>query len=194
MTRPSTASVRTAPRGAPAALLVALLAVLLVVLVVACGSSDDGDADERSGRATTTVGGPCADLEPFGEFGEVLVDIGGTERCLLLAQDPDQRARGLMEVTDLEGYPGMLFAFPSDTEGGFWMRNTPTPLSIAYLDASGRVVATLDMDPCEDVPDCPVYEPGVIYRTAVEVPQGDLEAVGLTDGTTLEIESAVTPT
>ncbi|HMQ29052.1 MAG TPA: DUF192 domain-containing protein [Acidimicrobiales bacterium] len=191
MTRPRTASARSAPRVAPAALLV----VVLVAVLAGCGSGGGGSdaGDERSGRATTTVGGPCADLEPFGDFGEVLVDIGGTERCLLLAEDPDQRARGLMDVTDLEGYPGMLFAFPSDTEGGFWMRNTPTPLSIAHLDASGTVVATLDMDPCEDRPDCPVYEPGVTYRTAVEVPQGDLEAVGLTDGATLEFQSAVDP-
>lgn len=192
MTRPRTASARTAPRVAPAA----LLFVVLVALIAGCGSGGDGsDADdERSGRATTTVGGPCADLEPFGEFGEVLVDIGGTERCLLLAEDPDQRARGLMEVTDLEGYAGMLFAFPTDTEGGFWMRNTPTPLSIAYLDDGGTVVATLDMAPCDDVPDCPVYEPGVTYRMAVEVPEGELEAVGLTDGATLDVQSPVDPT
>lgn len=180
--------------------------MVAVVLLAGCGSDGDDTADGRSGRTTTTVaddghghdatvapGAACADLEPFGDFGEVLVAIDGTERCLLLAQTEAQRARGLMEVTDLEGYPGMLFVFPGDTQGGFWMRNTPTPLSIAYVDGTGAVVATTDMAPCEDVPDCPVYEPGATYRYTVEVPQGDLEAVGLTDGALLTVESEVDP-
>ncbi len=195
------------PRRRAARPAVALAGALVVVaLLTACGSDGDDSADGRSGRTTTTATGPddtaggsaapggaCAALEPFGDFGEVLVAVGGTERCLLLAQTEAQRARGLMEVTDLEGYPGMLFAFPGDTQGGFWMRNTPTPLSIAYLDGTGTVVATTDMAPCDDVPDCPVYEPGVTYRYTVEVPQGDLEAVGLTDGARLTLESEVDP-
>ena len=190
-----------------AALAVGPVAALLsVVVLVGCGSDGDEAANGRSGRATTTVAGAghghdateapgaaCADLEPFGDFGEVLVAVDGTERCLLLAQTEAQRARGLMEVTDLQGYPGMMFVFPSDTSGGFWMRNTPTPLSIAFLDGAGTVVATTDMAPCEDVPDCPVYEPGATYRYTVEVPQGDLEAVGLVDGAQLTVESEVDP-
>lgn len=192
---------RCAPRRA-----LAVLALAVVAVAAACGSDGDDATEERSGRATTTAaeadhghddsvapGEACADLEPFGDFGEVLVAVDGTEHCLLLAQTEAQRARGLMEVTDLEGYPGMLFVFPGDTQGGFWMRNTPTPLSIAYLDGTGAVVATMDMAPCDDVPDCPVYEPGVTYRYTVEVPEGGLGAVGLTDGAQLSVESEVHP-
>lgn len=135
----------------------------------------------------------CADLEPIGEFGEVLVTVGGEQRCLLLAQTPEQRARGLMEVTDLGGYPGMAFAFPADTDVGFWMRNTPTPLSIAYLDASGAIVSTADMAPCDDVPTCPTYPAAGPYRWAVEVPQGNLDDLGLTGDARLTIESEVHP-
>ena len=172
------------------------LAVGLLLVAGVC-SSDGGD--DRSGRAeaghadTEAPGSACADLEPFGEFGEVLVTIGGEERCLLLAQTPEERARGLMEVTDLQGYPGMLFVFPAESEGGFWMRNTPTPLSIAYLDASGAIVSTADMEPCDDVPTCPSYPASGPYRYTVEAPQGELEGLGLTGDARLTVESEVHP-
>jgi uncharacterized membrane protein (UPF0127 family) len=140
------------------------------------------------------VGGACADLEPIGGFDEVLVSIDGDERCLLLAQTPEERARGLMELTDLAGYPGMLFAFPAESEGGFWMRNTPMPLSIAYLDAAGAIVSTADMAPCDDVPTCPSYPASGPYRYTVEVPQGELAELGLTGEARLTVESETVPT
>ena len=40
-----------------------------------------------------------------------------------------------MEVTDLQGYDGMLFKFSSDYTGAFYMKDTPLPLSIAFFDA-----------------------------------------------------------
>ena len=74
----------------------------------------------------------------------------------------------------------MLFDFPADTDGGFWMRDTPMPLSIAYLDAEGAIVSTADMDPCLDLGDqCPGYPPDGVYNDTVEVPQGGLETLGL---------------
>ena len=95
-----------------------------------------------------------------------------------------------MEVTDdmLGGYPGMLFLFPSDTTGAFWMRNTPMPLSVAYLDGLGRIVSTADMQPCVDRPDCPRYPPARPYRYAVEVLRGRLTDLGLVAGATLRVD------
>lgn len=188
------ASRRAAPP--PTLAVLAVGGLLLVALLGGCGG---GDEDARSGGAeeghddTEAPGEACADLEPFGEFGEVRVTVGGDEQCLLLAQTSEQRARGLMEVTDLAGYPGMLFAFPADTQTGFWMRNTPTPLSIAYVDSSGAIVSTADMEPCADVPTCPSYPAAGPYRWAVEVPQGDLDGLGLTGDARLGIESEVHP-
>src|SRR5690606_25152455 len=91
-------------------------------------------------------------------FGEVLVQVRTVdgevvEWCLLLAETPAQIQRGLMEVTDPElgGYDGMLFRFPDEHSGGFYMRNTPLPLEIAYLGAGGDVVGIREMEPCDDV-------------------------------------------
>lgn len=104
--------------------------------------------------------------------------------CVLLARTTQQQERGLMQVTDaaLGGYDGMLFRFPSDTMVPFWMRNTPMPLSIAYLDSKGALVSAADMAPCADSPSCPGYPPKGPFRLAIEVPQGGLARLGVEPG------------
>jgi uncharacterized membrane protein (UPF0127 family) len=39
------------------------------------------------------------------------------------------------------------FVFPSLSRGGFWMKDTPIPLDIAYLDASGTVMEINTVSP-----------------------------------------------
>jgi uncharacterized protein len=112
-------------------------------------------------------------------------DVAGW--CVLLAAVADQRQRGLMEVTDLGGYAGMLFVWDADSSSSFYMRNTPTPLSIAWFDADGGLVSTADMDPCPDVEGCPTYPSGGSYRFALEVPQGALADVGVVDGSSVAV-------
>ncbi|MEZ5137660.1 MAG: DUF192 domain-containing protein [Acidimicrobiales bacterium] len=111
------------------------------------------------------------------------------EVCLLAAETPEQRERGLMEVTDpgLGGYDGMVFVYDAPTAGAFWMRNTPMPLSIAYFDIDGRLVSTADMAPCADSPDCRSYPADAPFAFALEVPQGGLEDVGVVGEATLEL-------
>lgn len=128
-------------------------------------------------------------------FGEVLVEVERSDGsvvqwCLLLAETPAQRQRGLMTVTDpgLGGYDGMLFRFEAPNEGGFYMRNTPQPLSIAYLDDDGATVSVQEMAPCVDEPGCPSYPAGAPYRRTVEVPvsEGGVAALGIDDDSRLE--------
>lgn len=161
--------------------------------------SDDAPAaqgaglDERPGPADRVA------LERFDvgdlEFGEVAIAITGPDGevagwCVLLAATPEQRQRGLMEVTDLGGYAGMLFVWDADSSSSFYMRNTPTPLSIAWFDADGALVSTADMDPCPDIEGCPTYPSGGSYRFALEVPQGSLPDVGVVDGSSVAVGGA----
>jgi hypothetical protein len=167
------------------------------------------DGDGSSPSSTSPAGerpsnGPPADVGPtgrtpvpgygFGEVALVVVEPDGTRHvlCVMTAEDAAQRQRGLMEVTDesLGGYDGMLFLFPVDSSGGFWMRNTPMPLSIAYLSADGEVVSTTDMEPCEDSPECPSYPADSPYRSALEVPKGRLDDVGVVPGAKVQREGA----
>jgi uncharacterized membrane protein (UPF0127 family) len=123
-------------------------------------------------------------------FGEVAIQVTAADGsvqtwCLLLAETEGQHERGLMEVTDpqLGGYDGMYFRFAEDHDaGGFYMRNTPQELSIAYLDGGGGLVSTSVMAPCGDVDGCPTYDAAGPYRATIEVPTaaGGVERLGIT--------------
>ena len=42
---------------------------------------------------------------------------------------------------------GMLFVYDREEFLTFWMKNTPLPLSIAFLDQKGKIVDIQDMEP-----------------------------------------------
>jgi len=132
-----------------------------------------------------------AGLVPLGGFQHSVLRVvnrGATTLWpVLYADDVDSRRRGLMGVTDLAGYSGMVFVFGADTEAAFWMRNTPLHLSIVFLRVDGSVVSIQHMEPCDDVPTCPTYPPGGAYRFALEVPQGQLPAMGIDETSLLGV-------
>jgi uncharacterized membrane protein (UPF0127 family) len=128
--------------------------------------------------AVAVVIAGCGTDEPAGleGFDTTTIAIDERELTVAVAETPDQRSQGLMGVTDLGGLDGMLFVFPSETGGGFWMKNTLIPLDIAFFDSAGLLVDRLAMVPCTADP-CPSYRPGGAYRYAVEAPEGDLAFV-----------------
>jgi uncharacterized membrane protein (UPF0127 family) len=64
-----------------------------------------------------------------------------------VAQTPEQRQIGLMFRREMPQHEGMLFVFEQPSEQCFWMKNTPLPLSIAFLKDDGTVVNIADMQP-----------------------------------------------
>jgi uncharacterized membrane protein (UPF0127 family) len=78
--------------------------------------------------------------------------VDGHRITVELARRPEERSRGLMFRTSLPPDHGMLFAFSADEVQTFWMRNTVIPLSIAYADASGRIVRIADLEPLDERP------------------------------------------
>ncbi len=64
-----------------------------------------------------------------------------------IAASPQTRERGLMFRYDMKEDEGMLFVFPATQRQSFWMKNTPLPLSIAFIDARGVVLNIRDMMP-----------------------------------------------
>jgi uncharacterized membrane protein (UPF0127 family) len=71
-----------------------------------------------------------------------------------LALTPDQRQKGLMYRRDLGTHEGMLFVFDAPSPQCFWMKNTPTPLTIAFLDDDGSIVNLADMKPFDEASHC----------------------------------------
>jgi uncharacterized membrane protein (UPF0127 family) len=82
-----------------------------------------------------------------------------------------QRSLGLMHRNRAPA-DGMLFVFPEDTTGGFWMKNTLVPLTIVFFDRDGKRVRRLSMTPCR-TDSCRIYSPDRTYRFALELRASD---------------------
>ena len=78
---------------------------------------------------------------------EISLSLGTNSLSAQIAADEPARERGLMNRTNLSDGEGMLFVFPGARPVTFWMKNTPLPLSIAYISNSGRILETHDMKP-----------------------------------------------
>ena len=167
-------------------------ALAFLLLLAACGGEED------STPPTTTISGgepPTSEeqattTEPEQSGPVVLLETAGGEEVVVrveVADTDEERQVGLMNRESLPDQSGMIFLFDEDVSGGFWMKNTLIPLSIAFADANGTIVRILDMEPCEADP-CPTYEPGVFYRSALEVNQGAFEDWGVAQGDTLTLQ------
>ena len=76
---------------------------------------------------------------------------------------------------------GMLFVCSEDATGGYWMKDTLIPLDSAFINSRGRILRTFTMTPCRKDP-CRVYDPGVRYRSALEVNAGSFRRWGVRAG------------
>jgi len=100
----------------------------------------------------------------------VLVNSEGKEITVKaeIASTFAERQNGFMFRQNIPDGTGMLFIFEEEQVLNFWMKNTPHPLSIAYIDKNGRIRDILDMTPysLENI----TSSTNVLY--ALEVPQG----------------------
>jgi len=116
---------------------------------------------------------------PAPVLGTTVVEVAGVSLTVEVADTPDLRERGLMERSALRPDHGMVFVYPDERQRSFWMKNTPLPLSIAYIDSQGRIVHMADMTPFDTSP-VPSRRPAMY---AIEVEQGwfDRKAVRVGD-------------
>ncbi len=98
-----------------------------------------------------------------------------------VAQTHEHRARGLMGRKSLPVNHGMLFIFEQADKQCFWMRNTPLPLTIAFIDDTGRIVNFADMAPFSEQSHC-ASQP---VRFALEMEQGWFKKRGVLVGDTV---------
>lgn len=85
-----------------------------------------------------------------------------------VADRPETRAMGLMDRRSLAPDHGMLFVFEQEGMPCFWMKNTPLPLDIAFIDQEGFIANIAAMQPFDLQSQCPVRP----IRYALEMEQG----------------------
>ena len=114
-----------------------------------------------------------------------LTDHGAISVDIELADDPEERARGLMFRKSLPESHGMLFLYETPREASFWMRNTYLPLDMIFMDATGvirhihRNARPLDETP---IPGASAGDPDPLRLAILEVGAGEADRLGLAPG------------
>lgn len=100
-----------------------------------------------------------------------------------LAITAQERQHGYMGRKRIKDGEGMLFIFSNDELLSFWMKDTPCPLSIAYIKNSGEICDIFDMTPFS----LATIESTSYARYALEVPKGYFRKEGITEGDSLDL-------
>ena len=164
---PHRAAIKTAWRsmvsiGAPRAARVLIAAVAFAVL----GSG------AQWAHAQAAEGQPQLDL-PRTTLRAGLFNIDAQ-----VARTPATRATGLMWRRGMPQHEGMLFVFDQPAVQCFWMKNTPSPLTAAFVADDGVIVNLADMQPQTEDSHCSARP----VRFVLEMNQGWFEKRGIRPG------------
>ncbi|MCR8828078.1 DUF192 domain-containing protein [Pseudosulfitobacter koreensis] len=109
-------------------------------------------------------------------------DWGRARFNVEVADDNEERARGLMHRETMPQSAGMLFVYDSPRRLSFWMRNTLIPLDMLFVDAQG-VVRNIHHRavPLDETP----IVGGDDLLIALEINGGLAKRLGITVGTEL---------
>lgn len=101
-----------------------------------------------------------------------------------LAIKAEDRNFGFMKRKNIPDGTGMLFVFENEQILSFWMKDTPHPLSIAFIDSRGKIRNIYDMKPFS----LASIQSTVSCRYALEVPQGWFAKNNIQTGDTISLD------
>lgn len=122
------------------------------------------------------------------------VELQGERYRVEVADDHDERARGLMFVDAMAADRGMFFVHDRSEPLAYWMKNTRIALDILYFDEQLALVAQQrDVPPCSAGDRCPTYPSDVPARYVLELNAGQAARLDLHDGAVLRLGPGIQP-
>ena len=121
-------------------------------------------------------------LAAWGELPVISLNAGIHVIRAEVANTFETRARGLMYRESLGPNQGMLFVFPWLEQHCMWMKNTPLPLSVAFIDEGGEVVSISEMSPHTEDSHCSARP----ARFALEMSRGWFAGKGIRAGAKIQ--------
>ena len=88
-----------------------------------------------------------------------------------IADDNEERMKGLMFIEKLDENGGMLFIFEKEDYQAFWMKNTLIPLDMIFINDELQIVDIKNAIPCKRDP-CAIYTSKQPARYVLEVNGG----------------------
>ncbi len=98
-----------------------------------------------------------------------------------IADDNEERMKGLMFRENLGENSGMLFIFEDESTQSFWMKNTLIPLDIIFINEGFEIVDIKNAVPCTADP-CRIYSSEKPAKFVLEVNSGFAAKNGISIG------------
>ncbi|WP_116083864.1 DUF192 domain-containing protein [Tropicimonas sp. IMCC34011] len=134
-----------------------------------------------AGFAALLAGGGAASAQVVCNPAQVQLrgDWGQARFRVDVADDPAERAKGLMFVEEMSRGKGMLFIYDAPQRASFWMKNTLIPLDMVFVGPDGIVTRVHDNAvPHDETP----IDGGEGVYAVLEINGGLAEALGIEEG------------
>jgi uncharacterized membrane protein (UPF0127 family) len=129
-----------------------------------------------------------------GEASDHWVELNGKRFVVEIADDGQERARGLMFREEMAADHGMLFIHEEQMPLAYWMKNTKLPLDILYFDDARKLVSQQrDVPPCSLGDRCPPYPSDAPARYVLELNAGQASTMDLKNGAQLTFGPDIPP-
>jgi len=110
---------------------------------------------------------------------DIRTDAGVSTYSIEIADDAAERAQGLMFRESMPRDHGMYFVYPTGRPVAFWMKNTPLPLDIIYINERGIICSiAADTTPYSEE----ALPSGCAAQTVLELNAGEAKAAGIRVG------------
>jgi uncharacterized membrane protein (UPF0127 family) len=100
-----------------------------------------------------------------------------------VARTADEQMKGLMHRHHLASNEGMLFDFGGRRDVAMWMKNTPLPLDMLFIDSNGAILQISGAAPNS----LDIIRSSAPVRYVLEIARGEAEAQGIKLDDTLEL-------